>query len=109
MVVNYFYISGAEDEREIRSRLEEKNCAVIGGERYSIRRRIAMVQSNDRRKVIVLEEIDMRDRVELRLAYYIKGRRGRARNRWVWGQFASMMPPQDLRKLIEKAREIGML
>jgi len=51
----------------------------------------------------------MKERVELRLAYYIKGRRGRVRNKWVWGQFALLIPPQDFKKLIERAREIGML
>jgi len=56
MVENYFYLSGAEDEHVIRSRLEKKSYAVIGGKRYPTRRRIAMVQSNYRRKIIVLEE-----------------------------------------------------
>jgi hypothetical protein len=40
--------------------------------------------------------------VEYRLGYYIMGRNGRASGRWVWGQFAPMMPGGDLVALLRR-------
>ena len=47
--------------------------------------------------------------VEYRLGYYIIGKNGRAADRWVWGQFAPMMPGADLDALLKKARKDGTL
>jgi len=39
--------------------------------------------------------------VEYRVGYYIVGRIGRARDKWIWGQFCPIIPVKDLRKIIE--------
>jgi len=71
-----------------------------------IRRR----QRNHPNKLICLERFRWDDgRTEFRLAYYIVGKKGRARDRWVWGQYATMIPAADLRYLIREARARGWL
>lgn len=46
---------------------------------------------------------------ELRLGYYIIGKKPRMLGKWVWGQFATMMPIEDFRALVDKARDKGWL
>jgi hypothetical protein len=46
---------------------------------------------------------------EMRLGYYIIGKKPRMLGKWVWGQFATMMPMEDFRALMDKAREKGWL
>ena len=59
-------------------------------------------QSTAPEKIIVLEEIVWHDkRVELRLGYYTTSRTGH----WRWGQFASMIPKDNLRELLMYARD----
>ena len=71
-----------------------------------IRRR----QSNVSHKLICLERLRWDDgRTEFRLAYYIVGKKGRARDRWVWGQYATMIPAVDLRYIVREARRRGWI
>ena len=59
-------------------------------------------------KVIVLQKLLFdTGMTEFRLGYYITGKKPRNLGKWVWGQFASMIPPDDFRALIEKARAKG--
>ena len=44
---------------------------------------------------------------ELRLGYYILGKRPTMRGKWLWGQFAPSMPVEDFKALVEKARQKG--
>jgi hypothetical protein len=44
-----------------------------------------------------------------RLGYYIVGKKPRALGRWVWGQFALIIPTEDFRALIDEARAKGWL
>jgi hypothetical protein len=77
-----------------------------------------MVQTNMKRKVFVIERLrkSMTEGrithkkskigdIEYRIGYYIVGRIGRAKNRWVWGQYCPMIPKDDFEKLISKAKE----
>jgi hypothetical protein len=43
--------------------------------------------------------------VEYRIGYYIVGKIGRGKNRWMWGQFCPMIPDDDFTKLFEKAKK----
>ena len=43
--------------------------------------------------------------IEYRIGYYIVGKIGRAKNRWVWGQFCPMIPNDDFNKLFKKAKK----
>lgn len=81
-----------------------------------------MVQHNLKNKVFVIErlkrikihgktvhsEVKVGD-IEYRFGYYIVGQIGRAKNRWVWGQFCPMIPDKDFSALIKKAKKEGTL
>ncbi len=43
--------------------------------------------------------------IEYRIGYYIIGRIGRAKDKWVWGQFCPLIPQEDFEKLIQKAKQ----
>lgn len=43
--------------------------------------------------------------IEYRIGYYIVGKIGRAKGKWVWGQFCPLIPAEDLKKLLEKAKK----
>lgn len=47
--------------------------------------------------------------IEYRFGYWTVGRIGKARGRWVWGQFSPMIPERDLAELLRKAREEGTI
>jgi hypothetical protein len=36
---------------------------------------------------------------EVRIGYYIIGKRGRYENKWAWGQFSPFIPQKDLREI----------
>ncbi len=78
------------------------------------------VQSNYPRKVLVIERLRnagftgkaaspgaRRGDIEYRFGYFILGQIGRAKGRWVWGQFAPFIPHTDLMILLQKARAEG--
>lgn len=62
-------------------------------------------------KVIILEEIEGNDRRgdALRLRYYIIGEKGRMKGKWAFGQFATIIMPDDLRQLLFLAKKHGMI
>jgi hypothetical protein len=68
-------------------------------------------QSGLPNKLIYLQKMKFESdgREELRLGYYIIGKRRRMRGRWVWGQFATMIPKKDFRRLIAGAKRKGWL
>ena len=47
--------------------------------------------------------------IEYRIGYYIVGQIGRARGRWVWGQFCPIIPAKDLKSLFKKAKQEGVI
>lgn len=85
---------------------------IEGGYRsFEVKDYVSIVPSNSRGdKVAILEVLEFDDgNKELRLGYYIIGHRGRVKGKWAWGQFALFIPAEDLVKLVEKAREKGIL
>jgi len=67
-------------------------------------------QSDSCKKLIYLQKIAFDDgRVELRLGYYIIGKRPRMRGRWTWGQFATMLPAKDFKRIVGCAKRLGWL
>ena len=42
---------------------------------------------------------------EYRLGYFIVGKIGRAKGKWIWGQFCPLIPRRDFLKLIQKAKK----
>jgi len=84
----------------------------IDGKRkkFKIGKYVTLRQSNYPEKIFVLQEILFEDgKKELRIGYYIIGKKPRSKGKWVWGQYCPFFPKQDLKKLIEKARKKGIL
>jgi hypothetical protein len=72
---------------------------------------ISFPQSTNPNKSISLQRIQFAEdgRIELRLGYYIIGKKPRVIGKWVWGQYATMLPPEDFIKAYELARQKGWL
>ena len=68
-------------------------------------------QSSLPSKLIYLQRLRFESdgRLELRLGYYMIGKKPAMRGRWVWGQFATILPVADFRKIINRARRKGWL
>jgi len=47
--------------------------------------------------------------IEYRIGYFIVGKIGRAKGKWVWGQFCPFIPKEDFSKLLNKAKQEGTL
>jgi len=62
-------------------------------------------------KILCLQllELEHNGKQELRLGYYIIGKKPRMLRKWVWGQYATMMPIEDFYTLVEMARKEGWL
>lgn len=68
-------------------------------------------QSNNPHKYLTVEVIQsswLRKR-ELRFGYYILGKKKKMRGKWLWGQFAPLIPLRDLRVLLKEAKRRGFL
>jgi len=77
---------------------------------FDILRTIWIQQSTYRKKVILLDEIKLGKVKELRLRYYIIGKKGkRMYKKWTFGQFATFIPHKDFRKLIQLAKKYRMI
>ena len=67
---------------------------------------ISRIQSTADHKVITFQKVRFEDgRVEFRFGYYMIGVKEGARGRWVWGQFALLIPPADLKALLKEANK----
>jgi hypothetical protein len=72
---------------------------------------IKFIQSNLPDKAIFLQKIHFleEDRIEFRLGYYIIGKKPRNAGKWVWGQFATMLPAEDFNNVVKQAHERGWI
>jgi hypothetical protein len=78
--------------------------------KFEIERQVTLRQRDYPEKVFVLQELHFENgNRQIRVGYYIIGKKGRARGRWVWGQFCPFFPKQDLNKLIQKAKRAGII
>ena len=78
---------------------------------FAIEDEIHISQSDKPNKLIYLQRLEFESdgRVELRLGYYVIGKKPAMRRRWVWGQFATMIPVEDFRSIIQRAKRKGWL
>ncbi len=62
-------------------------------------------------KIIVLQylEFDGQEKPLLRLGYYMLGKNGKRIGRWVWGQYCTIILPEDLDYVFREASERGWL
>jgi hypothetical protein len=71
---------------------------------FQILDEIRQPQSDLPSKIIVLQKIKFDDgRFELRLGYYIIGKRPGMKGKWTWGQYATFLPLKDFRSIIKEA------
>jgi hypothetical protein len=71
---------------------------------------LTRIQSGYPGKAIYLQRFQWDDgRIELRLGYYIIGKKGRTAGKWVWGQFATMIPAEDFKVIIREAEDRGWI
>jgi hypothetical protein len=88
-------------------RIEKRECKILN---YVIHR-----QGNAPHKYFVLDLLQLSwdkekaRKKELRLGYYILGKRKKVFNKWVWGQYAPLIPLRDLRILLHKAKNKGLI
>jgi hypothetical protein len=63
-----------------------------------------------RRKLVYLQKIILENgKEELRLGYYMIGKKPAMRGRWVWGQYAAFLQVYDFKRIINKAKRRGWL
>jgi hypothetical protein len=103
-------------------RVKAKDVLRTGTHSYRVEQATYRVQSNNPQKVLLIErlrwegfvpntpdDLPRRDRepdeISYRIGYCVVSRSGR----WWWGQFAAMIPKDDLDALIALAREEGTL
>lgn len=71
---------------------------------------MAWIQQSDKpNKVVILEQIDFEQKQELRLRYYIMGKKPGSRGRWTFGQYAVIIPVSDFLSLLNVASKNGLL
>ena len=71
-------------------------------------RRVSSIGPGD--KILYLQKIQFDNgSIELRFGYYIIGKKGRVKGRWVWGQYAPFIPVDDFRYMVEDAKELGWI
>src|SRR5713226_9637063 len=75
---------------------------------FTVTDEIVIEQSDLLEKRICLQQITFDgEKKELRLGYYIIGKKPRMLGKWVWGQFAPFIPMADFDKLVHKAIRRG--
>lgn len=73
---------------------------------FTILDEIRIFQSTHPQKAIYLQRIRFDDeRIEFRLGYYVIGKKPKMAGKWVWGQFATMLPAEDFMRLVQQAQE----
>ncbi|MDI1495501.1 MAG: hypothetical protein K8823_809 [Cenarchaeum symbiont of Oopsacas minuta] len=80
-----------------------------GSNGYDILRCVWIQQvSADKGKIIILDEIKINKKKELRLRYNIIGNKPKMKGKWTFGQFATFAPPEDFENLIKLAKKYKM-
>lgn len=60
-------------------------------------------------KVFILQEVESERGKLLRIGYYIIGKKPKMNGKWVWGQYCPFIIANDLKNLINKAEDEGIL
>lgn len=105
-----------------KPKIEVKDIGREGKKFFQLESWTFMKQTNNPEKVIVFERFHKSGQegtivhnnysegdIVYRIGYFIVGKIGNAKGRWIWGQFAPMIPQEDLGPLLEKARQEGVI
>lgn len=78
---------------------------------FTIMDEIMRPQSGYPQKSIHLQKIEFDDTkvVEYRLAYYIIGKKPTVAGKWVFGQYATLLPAEDLAYIFAEAKKKGWI
>lgn len=61
-------------------------------------------------KIFYLQKLRLEDgRFEIRLCYYIIGKKPRMKGESVFGKFETIMPPDDFKAIVDKAKKRGWI
>ncbi len=75
---------------------------------FTITDEIQRIQTGFPQKVICLQRIRFDyGAEEIRLAYYIIGKKPKRLGSWVWGQYAALMPLEDFKWIVREAEKKG--
>lgn len=71
---------------------------------------IHIFQRRSKTKLIYLQKMKLENgKEELRLGYFIIGKKPAMRGRWVWGQYSTFLPVQDFKRIVSLAKKKGWL
>lgn len=89
----------------------EPDGSVYKGKIIDVVTTSSSIDSPDEKTVYVLQKIQFEDRRKplLRFGYYITGKKGSKKGRWVWGQFSPIITSGDFKKLLNKAKKKGII
>ena len=98
---------------EVLEKVDEKRAYLLNGNRYykgesPITQTVIVQQESYPEKLIVLDEIKIdEDDIQYRIAYWVISDKKLEDGEIsvAFGQFASVVPPEDLKRLIEKAEK----
>ena len=77
---------------------------------FTILDEIRRPQSELPTKIIYLQKVKFEDgRIELRLCYYIVGKLPKMKGKWLFGQFATLLPAQDFKAIVDEAKDRGWI
>ena len=82
----------------------------LGGHliRYVVIDEVRTFQDSKRDKIVLLQLMEFEDlRREVRIGYYIIGKKPKMRGKWVWGQYAAFIPPLIFKKVFTQASKQG--
>jgi len=78
--------------------------------RFTVTDEILRPQTGTPEKLLCLQRIKFEDnKEEIRLGYYIIGKKPKMRGKWVWGQYCTLLPLSDFRELVRAAEEKGWI
>jgi hypothetical protein len=78
---------------------------------YEITDEICVPQTDNPKKVFCLQHIQYQEtgRIELRLCYFIIGKKEGMKGKWTYGQYAPLMPLKDFKAIVTLAQKKGWL
>jgi len=83
--------------------------SIVGEDRlWNIKKYKLIPQSNNLEKIFaieLMEDATNKKIKEVRIGYYIIGKKGRLKNKWAWGQFCPFFPQKDLKKALKIIKE----
>ncbi|MFH1457098.1 MAG: hypothetical protein ABIF17_03210 [Patescibacteria group bacterium] len=87
---------------------QEGQITDINGKKikFKVIKQVKYQQSNYHEKIFVLQDLLFENgKKEIRIGYYIIGKKPKMKGKWVWGQFCPLFPKKDLLALLKKAKD----